>query len=99
GVVGEPAEYELVQTEADDRYRVEAIERLLRQTDGEIARHPISLPLAIEGGNALVLGAKAEALGMALTYDVIEMHVDRHEDRQRFPVPVLFSHKNKLARE
>src|SRR4051794_130434 len=98
-VIGEPAEYELVQTEADEKYRVEAIERLLRQADGEIARHPISLPLAIEGGNALMLGAKVEGLGMALTYDVIEIHVDRHVNRQRLPVPVLFSHKNKLARE
>src|SRR4051794_30385793 len=98
-VIGEPAEYELVQTEADEKYRVEAIERLLRQADGEIARHPISLPLAIEGGNALMLGAKVEGLGMALTYDVIEIHVDRHETRRPIPVPVLFSHKNKLARE
>ena len=98
-VVGEPAEYELVRREADERFRVEAIERLLRQTEGGIARFPTSLPLAIEGGNALVLGAKVEGLGMALTYEVIEMHVDRHEDRQRLPVPVLFSHKDKLDRE
>ena len=98
-VVGEPAEYELVRREADEKFRVEAIERLLRQTEGGIARFPNSLPLAIEGDNALVLGAKVEGLGMALTYEVIEVHVDRHEDRQRLPVPVLFSHKNKLARE
>jgi predicted RecB family nuclease len=98
-VVGEPAEYELVQLEADDKYRVEAIERLLRLTEGKIARHPISLPLVVEGGTALVLGAKVEALGMALTCEVIEVHVDRHENRERLPVPVLFSHKNKLDRE
>ena len=98
-VVGEPTEYEIVQTEADDEFKDKAIERLLRENKGAILRLPPSSPLVSNGGNGLVLGAQIEGLGITLTYDVIEMHEVRHESQKSVYVPVLFSHKSKLARE
>jgi predicted RecB family nuclease len=99
GVIGEPPEYELVQTEADDRFKGEAIERLLRQTIGEIARFPLSLLLAIEAGDTLVLGARVEGLGMALSYEAIDIQAEPHRDQQPILVPILFTHKYKPAKE
>lgn len=100
GAVGEITDYELLQAEAADKFGQTAIERLRQNHPGEsITFDPPSLPLAIEEGNSLILGASVEALGVALTFEVLERVVPSHEDRRSIYVPVLFSHKNKLGRE
>src|SRR5688572_9020139 len=83
GAVGHVSDYELARTEADDRFRTSAIARLIRQHERDrISRQPPSLSRIVEEGNELILGATAEALGIALTLDVIERHTDRHDERQ-----------------
>lgn len=99
-VVGEVAEYELLQRKTDDKFREEAIERMLRQNQGSrIIQQPPSLAVAVEEGHRLIFGAMAEGMGIALTYDILERQGDRQEGRQPVYVPLLFTHKNKLAWE
>src|SRR5207237_5447309 len=100
GAVGEVTEYELVQSEADDRFRRAAIDRRVHQDPGgRIIREPPTLTSAIEEGYELILGATAEALGVTLTCEMLERQSIGAEDRRAVYVPVLFSHRNKLARE
>ena len=100
GEVGEVVDYEVIQKEADTRFRDQAIERLLRShTESQVTREPASLRLAIKEGVTLILGARVEASGVALRFDLLERQVDRDDDRRAVYVPVLFSHRNKLTRE
>jgi hypothetical protein len=100
GEIGQVVDYELVQTEADDRFRKEAIERLMRShADSDIVTEPSSLGLTIKEGVRLILGAKVEALGVALSIDLLERQPDQDDDRRAVYVPVRFSHRNKLTRE
>src|SRR3954454_580144 len=100
GEIGQVADYELVQTEADDRFRKEAIERLMRShAESDIVTEPSSLGLTIKEGVRLILGAKVEALGVALSIDLLERQPDQDDDRRAVYVPVRFSHRNKLTRE
>jgi predicted RecB family nuclease len=99
GEVGEIIDYEVIQQEAHARFKEEAIERLLRSHAGsQVLREPPSLVLAIKAGDTHILGARVEALGVVLSFDLLERHVDRDDDSRRFYVPVLFSHRNKLTR-
>ena len=98
--VGEIIDYDVIQKEAHARFKEEAIERLLRiHAESPVLREPPSLVLAIKAGDTHILGARAEALGVALRFDLLERHVDRDDDSRRLYVPVLFSHRNKLTRE
>src|SRR5208337_2609843 len=100
GEVGEVVDYEAIQTEADARFREPAIERLLRShTESQVSREPASLRLAVKEGARLILGARVEAQGMALRFDVLERLVDRDDERRSVYVPLQFSHRNKLTRE
>jgi predicted RecB family nuclease len=100
GEVGEVVDYEVIQKEADARFKEEAIERLLRSHAGsQVLREPPSLVLAIKAGDTHILGARVEALGVALSFDLLERHVDRDDDSRPLYVPVRFSHTNKLTRE
>ena len=100
GEVGEVVDYEVIQNEADSRFRDVAIERLLRShTESQVSREPSSLRLAVKEGARLILGARVEALGVALRFDVLERLVDRDDDRRAVYVPVKFSHRNKPSRE
>ena len=100
GEVGEVVDYEVIQKEADSRFRDVAIERLLRShTESQVTREPSSLRLAVKEGVKLIVGATVEALGVALRFDVLERLVDRDDDRRAAYVPVKFSHRNKLTRE
>ena len=100
GEVGEVVDYEAIQTEADARFREAAIERLLRShTESQVSREPASLRLAVKEGARLILGARVEAQGMALRFDVLERLVDRDDERRSVYVPLQFSHRNKLTRE
>ena len=100
GEVGEVVDYEAIQTEADVRFREAAIERLLRShTESQVVRDPPSLQLAVKEGVKLIVGATVEALGVALRFDLLELFVDRDDDRRVVYVPVQFSHRNKLTRE
>jgi predicted RecB family nuclease len=100
GDAGVIADYELVHKEADTRFKDKAIERLLRgHTESQVSREPTSLRLATKAGVTLILGARVEALGVALNFELLERQVDRDDDRRSFYVPVLFSHRNKLTRE
>ena len=55
--------------------------------------------LAVKEGVRLILGARVEALGVALSLDLLERLADRDDDRRAIYVPVQFSHRNKLTRE
>src|SRR5208337_427204 len=100
GEVGEVVDYEVIQKEADSRFRDVAIERLLRShTESQVTREPASLRLAVKEGVKLIVGATVEALGVALRFDLLQLLVDRDDDRQSVYVPVKFSHRNKLSRE
>src|SRR5271166_4517953 len=100
GEVGEVVDYEAIQTEADARFRDEAIERLLRShAEGQVSREPSSLHFAVKEGVKLIVGATVEALGAALRFDVLERLVNRDDDRRVVCVPVQFSHRNRLTRE
>src|SRR5271165_2946941 len=100
GEVGEAVDYEVIQTEADARFREAAIERLLRShTESQVTREPSSLRLAVKEGAKLIVGATVEALGVALRFDVLERLVDRDDDRRSVYVPLQFSHRHKLTRE
>ncbi|MGD0044276.1 MAG: hypothetical protein ABSE84_28375, partial [Isosphaeraceae bacterium] len=67
GEIGQVVDYEVLQTEADARFRDKAIERLLRShTESQVTREPPSLQLAVKEGARLILGARVEAQGMAL---------------------------------
>src|SRR5271165_634847 len=100
GEVGEVVDYEVIQKEADSRFRDVAIERLLRShTESQVTREPSSLRLAVKEGVKLIVGATVEALGVALRFDVLERLVDRDDDRRAAYMPVKFSHRNKLSRE
>jgi predicted RecB family nuclease len=99
GVVGEHDGYEAVQAEADDKFRRCAIERLLGTSEGSrISRQTQDLALAIEEDHRLILGARVEALGVDLSYDMIERQEGGRGEKQAILVPVVFSHKNKLGR-
>ena len=64
GEVGEVVDYEVIQKEADARFRDQAIERLLRShTESQVSREPPSLRLAVKEGAMLILGARVEASG------------------------------------
>ena len=98
--VGEPCELERIQSIVDQRYKVDAIERLLRNHgENSVAREPASLRLAIGEGVGLILGASVEAFGVLLRFDLLERHIDRDDDRRRVYVPVRFSHRNKVTRQ
>ena len=100
GEVGEVVDYEAIQTEADVRFREAAIERLLRShTESQVVRDPPSLQLAVKEGVKLIVGATVEALGVALRFDLLELLVNRDDDRRVVCVPVQFSHRNRLTRE
>jgi predicted RecB family nuclease len=100
GEVGALVDYEVIQTEADARFRVEAIERLLRsQADSQVLREPPSLEIVALAGAMLILGACVEIFDVAVSFDVFERHVDRDaDDRRPVYVPVQFCHRNKLTR-
>ena len=69
GEVGEVVDYEVIQKEADSRFRDVAIERLLRShTESQVTREPSSLRLAVKEDARLILGARVEAQGMALRF-------------------------------
>jgi predicted RecB family nuclease len=98
--VGEPVELERLQTVIDQRFKVGAIERLLRDHgENSIAREPSSLGLAVGEGVGLILGASVEAFGVLLRFDLLERHIDRDDDRRPVYVPVRFSYLNKVSRE
>src|SRR5262245_6047183 len=100
GEVGEVVDYEAIQTEADARFRDEAIQRLVRNHAGsQVLRDPPSLGLAVKQSVGLIVDAGVEALGAALRFDLIERHDDRDGDGQAPYVPVRFSPRNKLTRE
>ncbi len=100
GEVGEVAELEQIQKVADERFKDEAIERLLRNhEENSIARGPSSLGLAVKEGIRLILGAPVEALGAVLNLDLLERLADRDDDRRAIYVPAQFSHRSKLTRE
>ena len=51
GEIGEVVDYEVIQTEADARFRDEAIERLLQShAESQVTREPASLRLAVKEG-------------------------------------------------
>jgi predicted RecB family nuclease len=100
GEVGKVADYEVVRKDADAKFRVQAIERLLRiHTERQVSRDTASLHLAINAGIMLIFGAKVEASHVILTFDLLERQVDRDADSRPLYVPVLFSHRHKLTRE
>src|SRR5258708_7879980 len=85
GEVGEIIDYEVSQQEAHARFKEEAIERLLRSHAGsQVLREPPSLVLALKAGDTHILGARVEALGVVLSFDLLERHVDRDDDSRRF---------------
>ena len=101
GEVGEVVDYEVIQNEADARYRDEAIKRLLRNHAGsQVLREPPSLALAVKEGVKLILGAEGRSLGGGPAASTCSkgMSIDR-DAGSRLYVPVLFSHRNKLTRE
>ena len=58
GEVGKVRDYEAIQTEADARFREQAVERLMAtHAGGIILRDPPSLKVRIEEGAGLILGA------------------------------------------
>jgi len=59
---------------------------------------PSSLELAIKARVGLILGAKVEALGVALSFDLLERQIDQDGDGRAVYVPICFSHRNKLPR-
>ena len=64
GEVGEVVDYEVIQKEADARFRDEAIERLLRShAESQVSREPASLRLAVKEGVRLILGASGRSPG------------------------------------
>jgi predicted RecB family nuclease len=100
GEVAKVADYEVVQKEADARFKDQAIERLLRShTEIDVSRDPVSLQLPINAGVVLILGARVEASGVVVTFDLLERQVDRDDDSSTVYLPVLFSHRHKLTRE
>jgi len=100
GEVGVLTEYEVIQNQANARFRVEAVERLLRsQPNSQVLMQPPSLAVAIKTGVRMILGAGVEALGVALKLDLLEQHLERDEAGRSIYVPVLFSKRNKLTRE
>jgi predicted RecB family nuclease len=100
GEVGQVADYEVVQKDADARFKDQAIERLLRgHTEGQVSREAASLHFAINAGVMLIFGARVETSDVILTFDLLERQVDRDEDSRPLYVPVLFSLRNKLTRE
>jgi hypothetical protein len=99
GELGEPIDYELIQTQADASFKDEAIMRLVQSQDGsQILREPASLKSAIRQGFHLILGARFEALGVAHKFDLLERLNDRDDSRSIY-VPVKFTHREKLTRE
>ena len=100
GDVGEVGDYEVIQKEADARFKDQAIVRLLQnRTEDQVIREPASLRLAIKAGVTLIFRAIVETSDVAITFDVLERHVDRDDNSRPVYVPVLFSHRNKLTRE
>ena len=100
GEVGEVIDYEAIQKEADARFRDEAIKRLLgSHSESQVLREPSSLVLAVKEGARLILGARVDAQGVALRFDLLELLVDRDDDRRVVCVPVQFSHRNRPTRE
>jgi predicted RecB family nuclease len=100
GEVGKVADYELVQKEADAKFKDQATERLLRShTESQVSRETASLHFAINAGVTLIIGGRVEASGVALTFDLLERQVDRDDNRRTVYVPILFSHRNTLTRE
>jgi hypothetical protein len=83
GEAGEVSELEQIQKVADERFKDEAIERLLRNhEENSIARGLSSLGLAVKEGTPLILGAVVEALGAVLSLDVLERLADCDDDRR-----------------
>ena len=100
GEVGEVVDYEVIQKEADARFKEHAIDRLLKNhVESQISREPASLRLAAKEGARLIIGARVEAQGVALRFNAVERLVDRDDDKRSVYVPVCFSHKYKLTRE
>jgi predicted RecB family nuclease len=100
GEVGQFVDYEVIQKEADARFKDQAIERLLRrQTEDQVIKDPASLQLAVKSGVTFIFGARVEASDVALRFDVLELQVGRDGDGRAVYVPVGFSHRNKLTRE
>ena len=100
GEAGEVVDYEVIQKEADAKFRDQAIERLLRShTEDQAIREAASLRSAFKSGVMFIFGATIEALGAALTFNLLERQVDRDDDRRAVYVPVTFSHRRKLTRE
>ena len=99
GEVGDVIDYEAIQSDTDARFKHQAIERLLKNHfESQISREPASLRLAVKEGARLILGARVETQGVALTFDVLERLVDRDDDKRAVYVPVHFTHRNKLTR-
>ncbi len=99
GEVGEIIDYEVIQQEADDRLKDQAIDRLLRNHDeSQIIKEPASLLRAIKTCVPLILGATVETSDVALTFDVLERQPNRGDDKRSIYVPVQFSNRNKLTR-
>jgi predicted RecB family nuclease len=95
GEVGVLTDYEVIQNQADARFKVEAMERILQsQPDSHVMREPPTLALAIKQVARLIVGAGVEVLGMAHRFDLLE----RDEARQPVYVPVHFCHRTKLTR-
>ncbi len=98
--IGEVVDYEVVQQEADARFRAEAIERLLRShAESQVSREPSLLRFAVEEGATFIVGARVEASDVALKFDLLERLVDRDDDKRPLYVPLTFSHRNKLTHQ
>ena len=100
GESGDVVDYAVIQTEADAKYRDEAIKRLLLDhAESDVLREPSSLDLTAQRGIKLILGARVVSLGTTYRFDLLERQVFRDDHGRAAYVPVLFSHRNKLARE
>src|SRR5262249_26987591 len=83
GVLGEVTEYESVPSQANARFKESALDRLLVQNkDEQIAFRPRSMAAGIRGRSKLIQRATVEALGVRLTFDMLERQADAAEDHQ-----------------
>ena len=100
GEVGKVLDYEAIQTEADARFREQALERLVAShAGGIILRDPPSLSAAVEEGASLILGATINALDGQHKIEVLERQLTRGADGKAVHVPVTFTHRNKLTKD
>jgi len=100
GKCGQKSDFEKLDTQLSDEYRLLANDHLLRsRASAEICEQPPDLLKALRHGYAIVTDGLATVDDTSVHFDALLLATTRHASSTPGYIPVFFSHTNKLSKE